>query len=155
MSGAVPTDRVPHLWLKTTLIMVGVAVGEVGFLIARSAGLRWLEIASVCVGVIIVAAAMWWVVRDARHLRAAGHRPDFEQLEDRMRRHLKRGLVLVALSVITTALLLLFDRSHNGPLWPIILGPVLLIVGLGWLWLMVRFLLPWERRRQQAGDGGA
>jgi hypothetical protein len=82
--------------------MVGVAVGEVGFLIARSAGLRWLEIVSVCVGVVIVAAAMWWVVRDGRHLRAAGHKPDFGQLEHRMRRHLKQGLVWVALSVITT-----------------------------------------------------
>jgi hypothetical protein len=155
MSGAVPTDRVPHLWLKTTLIMVGVAVGEVGFLIARSAGLRWLEIAAVCVGVIIVAAAMWWVVRDARHLRAAGHRPDFEQLGDRMRRHLKRGLVLVALSLITTVLLLAVGRPDDQPLWPIILGPVVLIIGLGWLWLMVRFLLPWERQRQQARDDGA
>jgi hypothetical protein len=35
-------------------------------------------------------------------------------------------------------------------LWPIILGPVILIVGLAWLWLVLRFLLPWERRRQQA-----
>jgi hypothetical protein len=75
MPEAVPTNRVPHLWLKTTLIMVGIAVGELGFFMSRSAGLRWLEIVSVCVGVVIVAAAMWWVVRDGRHLRAAGYKP--------------------------------------------------------------------------------
>jgi hypothetical protein len=57
---------------------------------------------------------------------------------------------VVALSVITTVLLLAFDRPNDGPLWPIILGPVILIVGLAWLWLVLRFLLPWERRRQQA-----
>ena len=155
MSGAVPTNRVPHLWFKTTLIMFGVGVGELGFLISRSAGLRWLEILSVCVGVVIVAAAMWWVVRDSRQLRASGYQPDFGQLEDRIRRHLKWGAVLAALSVVTTVLLLAFDRPKDGPLWPIILGPVILIVGIGWLWLVVRFLLPWERRRQQARDGGA
>lgn len=72
-----------------------------------------------------------------------------------MRRHLKRGLVLVALSLITTVLLLAVGRPDDQPLWPIILGPVVLIIGLGWLWLMVRFLLPWERQRQQARDDGA
>jgi deazaflavin-dependent oxidoreductase (nitroreductase family) len=155
MSAAVPTNRVPHLWLKTTLITVGVVVGELGFFISRSAGLRSLEIVSVCVGVVILAAAIWWAVRDGRDLRAAGYKPDFGQLEQRIRRHLKWGVVLAALSVITTALLLAVDRPNDGPLWPIILGPVILIVGLGWLWLVVRFLLPWERRRQQARDGGA
>jgi hypothetical protein len=155
MSGAEATDKVPRLWLKTTLIMIGVAVGELGFLISRSAGRRWLEIVSVCVGMVIVAAAIWWVVRDGRHRRAAGYKPDFGQLEHRIRRHLKWGVVLVALSVITTVLLLAVDRPNDEPLWPIILGPVVLIVGLGWLWLMLRFLLPWERRRQQARDDGA
>ena len=69
--------------------------------------------------------------------------------------HMKWGVVLVALSVITTVLLLAVDRPNDGPLWPLILGPVLLIVGFGWQWLMVRFLLPWERRMQQARDDGA
>jgi hypothetical protein len=152
MSEAAPTNQVPHLRLKTTLIIVGLAVGEFGFLIFRSAGLRWLEIVSVCVGAVIVAAAIWWVVRDGRHLRATGYKPDFGQLEHRIGRHLKWGVVLAALSVITTVLLLTVDRPTDRPLWPIILGPVILIVGLGWLWLVVRFLLPWERRRQQARD---
>lgn len=47
------------------------------------------------------------------------------------------------------------DRPKNEPVWPIVLGPLVLIVGLVWLWLLIRFLLPWERRRQQTQDGGA
>ena len=155
MSGAVPTSRVAHLWLKTALIMAGVIGGELGFLVSRSAGLPWLGILSVCVGTLVVAAALWWVVRDGRRLRAAGSTPDFDELEHRLRHYLKWGVVLAGLSVITTAFLLAGDRSHDEPLWPIILGPVVLVVATGWLWLVVRLLLPWERRRQQARDGRA
>jgi hypothetical protein len=155
MSGAAPTNRVPHVWLKTTLLMVGIAGGELGFLISGSAGLRGPQVLSVCGGVVIVGAALWWVVRDSRRLRASGYKPDFEQLEHRIRRHLKWGSMPIALSVIITVLLLTTDRPKHEPLWPVILGPAILIVGLAWLWLVVRFLLPWERRRQQARDGGA
>jgi hypothetical protein len=138
-------NRPPHLRLKVALMMVAVAVAEAGFLVARSVG-----IATVCVGVVVVAAVMAWTVRDGRRMRAAGHRPDLGQLEQRMRRHLKWGAVLVGLSVVTTALVLTTDRPKDRPLWPIVLGPVVLIISLVWVWVLVRFVLPWERRRQQA-----
>jgi hypothetical protein len=60
--------------------------------------------------------------------------------------------VLGGFSILTTAILLTTDRPKDQPVWPMVLGPVLLIAGLVWLWVMVRFLLPWERRRQQARE---
>lgn len=155
MSGDAPTNRVPHLWAKVALLMGGVAVGELGFLIFHGAGVLWAGIVALCVGVVVVVAAMWWVIRDSKRMRAAGYKADFPQIEQRMRRHLKWGALFVALSVVTTVVLVTTDRPKDQPLWPIILGPVILIVGLAWLWLVLRFLLPWERRRQQARDSRA
>jgi hypothetical protein len=120
-------------------------VAEAGFLVSRSVG-----IATVCIGVVVVAAVMAWTVRDGRRMRAAGHRPDLGQLEQRVRRHLKWGAVLVGFSVVTTTLVFTTDRPTDRPLWPIVLAPVIGVLALVWTWVIVRFVLPWERRRQQA-----
>jgi Na+/H+ antiporter NhaD/arsenite permease-like protein len=126
------------------LVLAGAATG-VGFGVSPRLGF-------VLVGVTLVVTAVCvaWLVREGRRRRAAGLRPDLDEVEHRMRRHLRWMLPLFVVGVVLAVIGLATRHDGRGPTWVVVAGPVLSALVLIWSWLIVRFLLPRLKEKQQS-----
>ncbi|MEP6817636.1 MAG: hypothetical protein ABI873_19030 [Marmoricola sp.] len=142
MSGQSEPSRPPYPWAWFVALVVAGAATGVGFGISPELG-----IALACLTVILIGWFVVWAARQGRRRRAAGERPDLGDVQRRIRKLAKWGIVLAVLTVLTSAVAITTDDGQT-PVWVLVTSPVLVTAGVALLCLFAWFLLPRLRAKQ-------
>lgn len=118
------------------------------------AAARWAGLVMACLTAAVFIGFMVWAVRVGRRRRAAGHKPDVPAMQRRIRQRLRWLLPLAILSAVASGLAVATD-DNNTATWLLVAGPVLVLVGLAWTWVLSEHLLPRLQRKQEAGSDDA
>jgi drug/metabolite transporter (DMT)-like permease len=139
------TSGPPHPWLPPALLGGSGLLALFGFIISPGLGVP-LAVSALIVWVGTITWAVRYGRRRARDLREAGQAPDLQYLERRALIYF--WLILVFFVGATTGVVLLLSSpDHPDPAWPLILALGLMAVGLVFIWVFARVVLP--RRREQ------
>jgi UDP-N-acetylmuramyl pentapeptide phosphotransferase/UDP-N-acetylglucosamine-1-phosphate transferase len=123
-------------------LVVSAAATGLGFGVSPKVGF-----ALVCLTAVVFTGFIVWTVRQGRRRRAAGERPDLDDVQRRMRKLAKWGIALAILTTITTAISIASDHIQT-PTWVLLLGPVFIWIGVAGQCLMAWLILPRLRRKQ-------
>jgi membrane protease YdiL (CAAX protease family) len=138
------SERAPYQWLWT-LAMVAPAAAA-GFAFGHDAVALGFAMAALAL-LVLVALAVWAVRRGRRRRASGAAAADLGRLASRLRARATWLSVLAVLSVVASGFALA-TRGSDTPAWPLVLGPVLLVVGVVWIWIFILVLLPRMQREQ-------